>query len=62
MAKKKVCRVCKMFVDEDACPSCGTSSFSNNWQGRLFVSDANRSQIAQKIGLKAAGEYAIKVK
>lgn len=62
MSKRKVCRRCKLFVEEDQCPNCKGTSFTNNWQGRLFVSDPNKSFIAQQIGIKVAGEYAIKVK
>jgi RNA polymerase subunit RPABC4/transcription elongation factor Spt4 len=32
------------------------------WQGRLNILDANKSMIAQKIGIKVKGEYAIKVR
>ncbi len=60
--KKKVCKRCKLFVDGAECPVCKTSSFSPNWQGRLFILDAQKSQIAQKIGVPAKGEYAIKVR
>ena len=60
--KRKVCKRCKLFVEGDDCPNCHTSSFSTNWQGRIFINDANKSQIAQKIGFKIKGEYAIKVK
>jgi len=62
MAKKKACKKCKIFVDGDRCPICKNSSFSDNWQGRIFVSDVNKSMIAQKIDIKVKGEYAIKVK
>ena len=62
MAKKKVCKICKMFVEEDTCTNCGASSFSNNWQGRFYVSEVARSMIAEKLGVKTKGEYAIKVK
>ena len=62
MAKKKVCKRCKLFVEGLTCPNCGTSSFSNSWQGRLYITDIARSIIAEKIGIKAKGEYAIKVK
>ena len=60
--KKKVCKKCKLFVDGDECPLCKGNQFSTNWQGRLFIIDANKSVIAQNIGIKAKGEYAIKVK
>jgi len=62
MAKKKACRKCKLFVEGDECPSCKSKDFSTTWQGRLFVSDVNKSMIAEKIELKVKGEYAIKVK
>ena len=39
-----------------------SETFSTSWQGRLFVSDANKSEIGQKIELKVKGEYAIKVR
>ena len=62
MAKKKACKKCKMFVDGGQCLGCKGNSFSNNWQGRLFVNDVKNSMIAQKIGITIKGEYAIKVK
>lgn len=60
--KKKVCKKCKLFVEGGECPLCKGNQFSTNWQGRLFVIDPDKSLIAQKIGLKAKGEYAIKVR
>lgn len=62
MSKKKVCRKCRLFVEEDTCPICKGNNFSTNWQGRLVVNDVNRSIIAEKVGIKVKGEYAIKVK
>jgi DNA-directed RNA polymerase subunit E" len=60
--KKKVCKNCKMFVEGDVCPICKTSQFSNNWQGRIHILDAERSEIGKRIGIKVKGEYAIKVR
>ncbi len=60
--KKKVCKKCKMFVEGDECPNCKTSQFSTNWQGRLSILDANKSEIAKKIGITVKGEYAIKAR
>ena len=51
-----------MFVEGNECPVCKTSQFSTNWQGRLYIVDANKSIIAEKIGIKSKGEYAIKVR
>ena len=51
-----------MLVEGSECPVCKTNQFSTNWQGRLYIIDPNKSIIAEKIGLKAKGEYAIKVR
>lgn len=59
--KKKVCKKCKLFVEGDECPVCKGSQFITNWKGRMYVIDANKSEIAKKIGAEVKGEYAIKV-
>ncbi|MBI4919621.1 DNA-directed RNA polymerase subunit E'' [archaeon] len=59
--KKKVCKRCKKFIDGNECPVCKTSSFANNWKGRLYILDHSNSFIAKQIGIEADGEYAIKV-
>ena len=58
--KKKVCKNCKMFVKEDTCPICKRAEFSTNWQGRLYIFDHKKSQVAEKVGVEVNGEYAIK--
>jgi DNA-directed RNA polymerase subunit E" len=62
MSKKKVCKNCKIFVDGQECPICKGQSFSTNWQGRVYVLDPEKSEIAKKAGMKAKGEYAIKAR
>lgn len=58
---KKVCKKCKLFVKGDECPICHGHEFSESWKGRIIIIDP-KSEIAQKLGLPAKGEYAIKVK
>jgi len=60
--KKKVCKKCKIFVEGTTCPICKGNQFSTNWQGRLHILDANKSAIANKIGMQSKGEYAIKAR
>ena len=63
MAKKKVCKVCKMIVEEtvDACPNCDSrGQWNQNFQGRVYVYDAANSYIGKRLGAKVKGEYAIK--
>ncbi len=62
MAKKKVCKKCKVFVEGSECPICKSTVFSTNWQGRVTVINAAESEIAKKVGFTENGEYAIKVR
>ena len=62
MSKKKACKKCKLFVEGDTCPNCGSNTFTTSWQGRLFINDVNNSMIAKEVGIKVKGEYAIKVR
>ncbi|MBW2985149.1 DNA-directed RNA polymerase subunit E'' [Candidatus Woesearchaeota archaeon] len=60
--KKKACKKCKLFVEEASCPICKSNQFSTNWQGRIIILDTENSIIANKLGTKKEGEYAIKVR
>jgi len=60
--KRKVCKKCKLFVKESACPICQSSDLSETWQGRLYITDPEKSQVAKKAEIKQKGEYAIKVR
>jgi len=61
MAAKKACRKCKVMVEGNKCPQCGGSDFTDSWKGRVYIIDADKSEIGKKIGAKQKGEYAIKV-
>lgn len=60
--KKKVCKKCKYFYEGTTCPACKGNQTAQSWQGRLNVLDANKSEIAKKVGITVKGEYAIKVR
>jgi len=59
---KKVCKKCKIFVKESTCPECGGKQFSETWKGHIIIFKPEESVIAQKIGIKKPGNYAIKTK
>ncbi len=59
---RKVCKSCKVFVKGDECPVCKGAQFTESWKGRIFIQDANKSEVAKKIGANVKGEYAIKVR
>ena len=59
---KKVCKKCRLFVEGSECPLCKSSNFAETWKGRMIILDAEKSEIAKKIGVTVKGEYAIKSK
>ncbi|MBN2052920.1 DNA-directed RNA polymerase subunit E'' [Candidatus Woesearchaeota archaeon] len=62
MAKKQVCRSCKIFTEDDVCPVCKRKNLSTVWQGRVQFLNIGKSVIAKKMGVEKDGEYAIKVR
>ena len=61
--KREVCKKTKKFLDDpnfkDYKPSHGTT---NSWQGRIYVVNPEKSEIAKIMGFEDKGEYAIKVR
>ena len=43
---KKVCKLCKSFVEGTACPLCGGTQFSETWKGKVAIIKPNESEIA----------------
>ncbi len=61
MSKKQACKKCKALVDGHECPVCKGSQLVQNWKGRMTIMDAEKSDVAKKVGITKAAEYAIKV-
>jgi DNA-directed RNA polymerase subunit E" len=61
MISLKACRNCHSITDQPKCPRCG-GEVSREWQGYIVVIDPERSDIARKMGIQAAGRYALRVK
>lgn len=59
---KRVCKQCRIFVEEGTCPICHNSDFASSWQGRLGVIDAGKSFVAKKSGIAKEGDYAIRIR
>ena len=62
MAKAKVCKKCKLFVEGSECPICKGNQFSTVWQGQINILDPIRSEIAKKLEITHKGKYALKVR
>lgn len=62
MPKLRASKDTKILVEGNEDPITGSKDLSTNWYGRVSVIDPNKSMIAEKMGFKAQGEYAIKVR
>ncbi|MEF8835612.1 MAG: transcription elongation factor subunit Spt4 [Candidatus Thermoplasmatota archaeon] len=61
MAKKKACKDCNYLTEENECPLCG-GEVSREWQGYLVIVDHEHSMLAKKMGIRANGKFALKVR
>ena len=59
---RKVCKKCKLFVTGNECPLCKGNDFTENWKGRIFIVNPNKSEIAKRMEIKEPGQYASKVR
>ena len=58
----KACKKCRLIVEGDVCPNCQQAGeLSKSWMGYIFIMDT-KSEIAKKIGAKAPGKFALKIK
>lgn len=59
----KACKNCKALNEKKApkCWNCKQTNFATGHKGRITVIDAEKSEIAQKMGITVDGEFAIKV-
>ena len=64
MAKKLAHKQTKELIPENQIRERGLrkADFSSNWQGRITIVNAEKSEIAKKMGITNNGEYAIKVR
>lgn len=60
MVKQKACKVCKTIFEGSACPKCDSKEATETSKGRIVVLNPEKSEIAEKIGLKQKGNFAIK--
>jgi len=62
MAKKaKACKKCRFIYEEgEKCPKCGSTSFTENWKGKIEIIDPVQSEIGQHLKLPEKGIYTIK--
>lgn len=57
----RACKECSFLSESDVCPRCGGQT-SREWQGFLYVTDFEKSEIAKRMGISSNGRYALKVR
>ena len=59
-----VCREChRVLTEEDeACPTCGSTSLTEDWAGYVVIAHPDTSEIAREMQVTEAGRYALKVR
>jgi len=60
---ERACRNCNRIVEDSTeCPVCKGNDLSNAWSGLVVIYDPEDSEIAEELGIKTPGRYAIRVK
>ena len=59
VAKKRACKNCGFLSLEKQCENCGESVFLEKYKGKVVVMDEN-SIVAEKAGISAKGQFALK--
>lgn len=59
----KACTRCRLLVPHEvnACPSCGSTSFTDTWSGVVIVVDPENSRLAKMLGISKPGRYALRL-
>ncbi len=63
MKQDKACRSCRYVLEEggDICPVCGGNQFTTFWRGYTIILNAEKSEVAQKMGITKPGKYALRL-
>ena len=60
--EEKACKVCRLVISHgDTCPSCGSKELTTKWASPVIILNAEKSDIAKKLGLKMNSTYAVNV-
>lgn len=60
--KEKACVHCKVLFDEERCPICNETATTESWKGKMYVFNAEKSEVAKNLKIKKNGEFAIRTR
>ena len=58
----RACRHCKIITNENVCPVCKGTEFSDDFGGLLIVLEPENSILAEKLDATEPGKYALKIR
>lgn len=58
----KACKNCRFISNGPICPNCKSTNLSDDWSGLVVIIDPVNSDVAKRMGIKAAGRYALRVR
>ena len=58
----KACKNCKFISNGPVCPNCKSTNLSDDWSGLVIILDPSSSDVAKRMGITAAGRYALRVR
>ncbi len=58
----KACKNCRFISNGPVCPNCKSTNLSEDWSGLVVIMDPSNSEVAKRMGIKAAGRYALRVR
>ncbi len=58
---EKACKNCRLVLEGDVCPIYKQSELTSSWKGMTIIFNPEKSEIAQKLGIKIPGKYAIRL-
>jgi len=59
---EKACRKCHLIARSSICPRCKEATMSDDFSGLVIIFDPEGSRIAEVMGVKEKGKYALKVR
>ena len=58
----KACKNCRFISNGPVCPNCKSTNLSDDWSGLVIIVEPATSEVAKRMGIKAAGRYALRVR
>ena len=59
---EKACKNCRFISNGSVCPNCKSTNLSDDWSGLVVIVDPANSEVAKRMGITAAGRYALRVR